>query len=135
LLPSPLNRPERRLADAERPQGVVQGVASRPAGEVVVIGLGPGHDDWLTPEARRALAEADDLVGYGLYLDRVPARHGQRKHPSDNRVEAERAAFALDLAKRGARVAVVSSGDPGVFAMAAAVLEVAADPQWTDVPV
>src|SRR5207249_332227 len=59
----------------------------------------------------------------------------QRKHPSDNRVEAERAAFALDLAKRGRKVAVVSSGDPGVFAMAAAVLETATDAQWTDVPV
>jgi precorrin-2 C20-methyltransferase / precorrin-3B C17-methyltransferase len=59
----------------------------------------------------------------------------QRRHLSDNRVEAERAAFALDLAKRGRRVAVVSSGDPGVFAMAAAVLEVGDDPQWKDVPI
>jgi precorrin-2 C20-methyltransferase / precorrin-3B C17-methyltransferase len=104
-------------------------------GGVTVVGLGPGDLSWLTPEARTALAEADDLIGYGPYLDRVAPAAGQRKHPSDNRVEAERAAFALDLAKRGHRVAVVSSGDPGVFAMAAAVLEVSEDPQWKDVPV
>ena len=105
------------------------------AGGVTVVGLGPGDPLWLTPEARAVLSRADDIVGYGPYVDRVPARAGQRKHASDNRVEAERAAFALDLAKRGRRVAVVSSGDPGVFAMAAAVLETADDPQWKDVPV
>jgi precorrin-2 C20-methyltransferase / precorrin-3B C17-methyltransferase len=110
------------------------GTAER-EGEVTVIGLGPGDPRWLTPEARAAIAAADDLVGYGPYLDRVAARPGQRKHASDNRVEAERAAFALDLARRGRRVAVISAGDPGVFAMAAAVLEVAEDPQWKDVPV
>lgn len=105
------------------------------AGEVVVVGLGPGDSGWLTPEARAALAGADDLIGYGPYLDRVTPGPGQRRHPSDNRVEAERAAFALDLAKRGRQVAVVSAGDPGVFAMATAVLEVAEDPQWKDVPI
>ncbi|WP_250033006.1 precorrin-2 C(20)-methyltransferase [Paractinoplanes maris] len=104
-------------------------------GSVTVVGLGPGDPLWLTPEARAALAQADDLVGYLPYLERVATGAHQRKHPSDNRVEAERAAFALDLAKRGRRVAVVSSGDPGVFAMAAAVLEVSEDPQWKDVPV
>jgi precorrin-2 C20-methyltransferase / precorrin-3B C17-methyltransferase len=104
-------------------------------GEVIVVGLGPGDPRWLTPEARAAIAAADDLVGYGPYLDRVAVRAGQRRHPSDNRVEAERAAFALDLARRGRKVAVVSAGDPGVFAMAAAVLEVAEDPQFKDVPV
>ncbi len=109
--------------------------AAEAKGEVTVVGLGPGDPRWLTPEARDALLAADDLIGYGPYLDRVPARAGQHRHPSDNRVEAERAAYALDLAKRGHRVAVVSSGDPGVFAMAAAVLEVAEDPQWKDVEV
>ena len=104
-------------------------------GEVTVVGLGPAGPQWLTPEARSALAGADDLVGYGPYLDRVSPNPRQQRHPSDNRVEAERAAFALDLALRGRRVAVVSAGDPGVFAMAAAVLEVAEDPQWKDVPV
>jgi precorrin-2 C20-methyltransferase/precorrin-3B C17-methyltransferase len=105
------------------------------AGQVTVVGLGPAGREWLTPEAQEALAGADDVVGYGPYVARVPPNPRQRRHPSDNRVEAERAAFALDLAKRGRRVAVVSSGDPGVFAMAAAVLEVSEDPQWKDVPV
>lgn len=104
-------------------------------GEVVVVGLGPAGRDWTTPQAQAALAAADDLVGYGPYLDRVPANPRQRRHPSDNRVEAQRAAYALRLAADGARVALVSSGDPGVFAMAAAVLEVAAEPQWKGVPV
>ncbi|TQM32295.1 precorrin-3B C17-methyltransferase [Nocardia bhagyanarayanae] len=101
----------------------------------MVVGLGPGSPDWTTPEVREALNAATDLVGYTTYIDRVPPRPGQHRHASDNRVESERAAMALDLAKRGARVVVVSSGDPGVFAMAAAVLEESADPQWQDVPV
>jgi precorrin-2 C20-methyltransferase / precorrin-3B C17-methyltransferase len=74
-------------------------------------------------------------VGYTTYLARVPVRPGQRRHPSDNRVEAVRAEFALDLARRGRRVAVVSSGDPGVFAMATAVLEAAGEEPYRDVPV
>ncbi|MGW4212388.1 precorrin-3B C(17)-methyltransferase [Lentzea sp. NPDC004789] len=109
---------------------------SRPTpekGHVTVVGLGPGTRAWLTPEARQALESADDLVGYTTYLDRVPDRPGQTKHASHNQVESERAAFALDLARKGKRVAVVSSGDPGVFAMATAVLEVAAETQ--DIPV
>ncbi|WP_374705507.1 precorrin-2 C(20)-methyltransferase [Streptomyces sp. AJS327] len=105
------------------------------AGEVVVVGTGPAGPLWLTPEARGELAAAQDLVGYTTYLDRVPVRPGQRRHPSDNRVESERAQFALDLARRGRRVAVVSSGDPGVFAMASAVLEAAALPEYREVPV
>ncbi|MEU3947912.1 precorrin-2 C(20)-methyltransferase [Streptomyces sp. NPDC029526] len=117
-------------ADTERPE-------DRPGevGEVVVVGTGPAGPSWLTPETRGALAAADDLVGYTTYLDRVPARPGQRRHGSDNRVEAERAEFALQLARRGRRVAVVSGGDPGVFAMATAVLEVASAEEYADVPV
>ena len=87
-------------------------------GRVTVVGLGPGGPEWLTPEAQAELAAAEELVGYETYLARVPARHGQRRHASDNRVEAERARHALELAAAGARVAVVSSGDPGIFAMA-----------------
>jgi precorrin-2 C20-methyltransferase/precorrin-3B C17-methyltransferase len=94
-----------------------------PRGRVSVVGLGPAGPEWLTPEARAELAEAEELIGYQTYMDRVPVRHGQRRHASDNRVEAERARQALELAAGGARVAVVSSGDPGIFAMAAAVLE------------
>ncbi|MFY9487146.1 MAG: precorrin-2 C(20)-methyltransferase [Solirubrobacterales bacterium] len=93
------------------------------AGSVSVVGLGPAGAEWLTPEAQSELARADDLIGYGPYLARVPARRGQRRHESDNRVEAERARHALELAAGGSRVAVVSSGDPGIFAMASAVLE------------
>ncbi|MCE7080508.1 precorrin-2 C(20)-methyltransferase [Streptomyces sp. ST2-7A] len=111
------------------------GPGTEPRGRVVVVGTGPAGPRWLTPEARGALAAADDLVGYTTYLDRVPVRPGQRRHPSDNKVEAERAEFALDLARRGRRVTVVSSGDPGVFAMASAVLEVACREPYTGVPV
>jgi precorrin-2 C20-methyltransferase/precorrin-3B C17-methyltransferase len=93
-------------------------------GSVAVVGLGPAGPDWLTPEAHAELAAADDLIGYDTYLARVPQRRGQRRHASDNRVEAQRARHALELAAAGARVAVVSSGDPGIFAMAAAVIEV-----------
>ncbi|WP_172385718.1 precorrin-2 C(20)-methyltransferase [Streptomyces sp. MNP-20] len=104
-------------------------------GEVVVVGTGPAGPLWLTPESRGALAAADDLVGYTTYLDRVPVRPGQLRHGSDNRVEAERAEFALQLARRGRRVAVVSGGDPGVFAMATAVLEAASEAAYADVRV
>jgi len=114
LVPSASDRP-RPPAAAPRGRG-------RP-GQLAVVGLGPAGPQWLTPEARAALREAEELVGYRAYLERVPPRPGQRRHPSDNRVEAERARHALELAAAGARVAVVSSGDPGIFAMAAAVLE------------
>ncbi|WP_049825981.1 precorrin-2 C(20)-methyltransferase [Tsukamurella paurometabola] len=106
-----------------------------PTPGVVVVGLGPGDDEWTTPEVRRVLAGATDIVGYQTYTDRVRPRPGQRVHASDNRVEADRARHALTLAAGGARVAVVSSGDPGVFAMASAVAEVAVDPAFHDVPV
>ncbi|MBF9196732.1 precorrin-3B C(17)-methyltransferase [Microvirga terrestris] len=101
-------------------------------GLVTIVGLGPGDPRFLTPAAVEALAAATDLVGYGPYIDRVPEQAGQRRHSSDNRVELDRARFALDLAAQGARVAVVSGGDPGVFAMAAAVFEAVdnGDPAW-----
>jgi precorrin-2 C20-methyltransferase / precorrin-3B C17-methyltransferase len=98
------------------------------AGTVAVVGLGPGDIDWITPQSRRELAAATDLIGYAGYLDRVPVRDGQRRHPSDNTDEAARARLACALAEQGHTVAVVSSGDPGVFAMATAVLEEAK--QW-----
>jgi precorrin-2 C20-methyltransferase/precorrin-3B C17-methyltransferase len=137
MLPSRAALDQERAAPDQKPAAPDQKPAASPppAGQVTVVGLGPGDPRWLTPEARDALREADDLVGYTTYLARLETRQGQTKHASDNRVEAERAAFALDLARRGRRVAVVSSGDPGVFAMATAVLEVAEDPQWKDVEV
>ncbi|WP_028925152.1 precorrin-2 C(20)-methyltransferase [Pseudonocardia acaciae] len=129
LLPSP-------LAAATMTSVSETAVPEAPAmGSVTVVGLGPAGRPWLTPEVQAALSEASDLVGYRTYLKRVPPNPRQRRHPSGNRVESERAEFALDLARAGARVAVVSSGDPGVFAMASAVLEVACEPRWKDIPV
>jgi precorrin-3B C17-methyltransferase / cobalt-factor III methyltransferase len=92
-------------------------------GRLAVVGLGPGDPRYLTPEAEHALANADALYGYDRYLARVPMRSDQTRHGSDNREEATRAAAALRHAAEGANVAVVSGGDPGVFAMAAAVCE------------
>ena len=93
------------------------------SGRIAVVGLGPGDSRYLTPEAAAALSAADALYGYGPYLDRVPSREGQSRHPSDNREEGARAAAALRHAALGAHAAVVSGGDPGVFAMAAAICE------------
>ena len=93
------------------------------SGRLAVVGLGPGDVRWLTPQADAALAAADALFGYGPYLDRAPVRDGQSRHPSDNRQEAPRARAALERAAAGTNVALVSGGDPGVFAMAAAVCE------------
>ncbi len=98
-----------------------------------VVGLGPGDVEWMTPQSRRELAAATDLIGYGPYLDRVGVREGQSRHPSDNTDEPARARLACSLAEQGRTVAVVSSGDPGVFAMATAVLEEAK--QWPGVDV
>ncbi|TNM48310.1 precorrin-3B C(17)-methyltransferase [Nocardioides albidus] len=109
------------------PEKVRSGTRPRPA-ELLVIGLGPGPDGWLTPEASAALAEVEHVVGYAPYVNRVPQRAGLQRHASGNTVEVDRARFALDLALRGERVAVVSGGDAGVFGMAAAVFEAAADP-------
>jgi precorrin-3B C17-methyltransferase len=92
-------------------------------GWLAVAGLGPGDAALITPQTRDALAAATDLVGYGPYLARVEWRAGQTRHASDNRAELDRARLALALAAEGRRVAVVSSGDPGVFAMASAVFE------------
>jgi len=102
----------------------------------MVVGLGPGPAKWLTPEASALLAEATDIVGYGPYVERVPPGPA-RRHASDNRVEIDRARHALALAAAGARVAVVSGGDPGVFAMAAAVFEAVEsdEPAWRDLDI
>ncbi|MFA9460446.1 precorrin-3B C(17)-methyltransferase [Thiohalorhabdus methylotrophus] len=106
-------------------------------GWVAVVGTGPAGPEWLTPEVADILERATDLVGYGPYLERV-AGDRQRRHASDNREELDRAGHALDLAAAGKRVAVVSGGDPGVFAMGAAVLEALdrdAEGRWREVAV
>ena len=102
------------------------------SGWLVIAGLGPGAADLVTPEVSQALAEATDVVGYIPYVARVAQRDGLRLHPSDNRVEIDRSNHALEMAAAGRRVVVVSSGDPGVFAMAAAGFEAveAGPPAW-----
>ena len=106
-------------------------------GWIVAAGLGPGADALVTPEVSDALAQATDVIGYIPYVARVEQRPGLMLHASDNRVELERAALALSLAAQGRRVAVVSSGDPGVFAMASALFEaMEAGPQdWRDLDI
>lgn len=93
------------------------------SGWVKVAGLGPGDESMVTDQVRAVLADATDVVGYIPYVARVAARPGLTLHPSDNRVELDRAKAALEMAAEGKRVVVVSSGDPGVFAMASAVFE------------
>lgn len=93
------------------------------SGKLTVIGLGPGNANQLTPEASDGIEAADVLFGYGPYVDRIAPRAGQRREVSDNRQELDRARQALGCAAEGVNVAVVSGGDPGVFAMAAAVCE------------
>ena len=102
------------------------------SGRVIIAGLGPGADSLVTPEVSAALAQATDVVGYIPYVARVTPRPGLTLHPSDNRVELDRARHALEMALAGRTVVVVSSGDPGVFAMASAVFEAveAGPPEW-----
>ncbi|WP_042303204.1 precorrin-3B C(17)-methyltransferase [Paraburkholderia kururiensis] len=126
--------------------GIALAVASRPVaaalpgearGRVTVVGLGPGSAELMVPAARTALNEATDILGYATYVNMAgPFRDDQRVHPTDNREELQRARHAFALASEGRRVAIVSSGDPGVFAMAAAVLEAldtADHPRWRKV--
>jgi len=107
------------------------------SGSVTVVGLGPGDPSLLTDSARRALDAATDLIGYFPYVARVPERDGLVRHASDNRVEVDRARHALSLAAAGRHVAVVSGGDPGVFAMASAVFEAVehGEPGWRDLAI
>ncbi len=125
------------LACAVASHPVDPAALGRARGRLTVLGLGPGGAAWLTPAARAALAEATDILGYTTYVNMAgPFRDDQRLHGTDNREEMQRARHAFELAAEGRRVAVVSSGDPGVFAMAAAVLEAldeARDPQWAAV--
>jgi precorrin-3B C17-methyltransferase len=101
------------------------------SGRVMIVGLGPGPAEWMTPEAGAAIGAASDVVGYGPYIERLALRPDQRAHMSDNRLELDRARLSLTLAAEGRAVAVVSGGDPGVFAMAAAVFEAIEEkPLW-----
>lgn len=106
------------------------------SGWVIVAGLGPGNPDMVTPEVTAAIAQATDVVGYIPYVARIAPRDGLTLHASDNRVELDRAAHALQMAAAGRRVLVVSSGDPGVFAMASAVFEAVENaPEYLDLDI
>ena len=125
---------ERMRANAPLVEEVAAATFTKPA-ELLVVGLGPGPDGWVTPDVAAALAEVDHVVGYAPYVARVPQRAGLTRHASGNTVEVDRARDALELAKAGERVAVVSGGDAGVFGMAAAVFEAAEDPAYADVAI
>ncbi|NCT42885.1 MAG: precorrin-3B C(17)-methyltransferase [Microcystis aeruginosa G11-09] len=104
-------------------------------GKLAIVGTGPGALNWMSPEVREVLEKATDWVGYKTYLDLVESLRKPEivRHESDNRVELDRAEIALDLAAKGRSVVLVSSGDPGIYAMAAAVFEVLekkAKPAW-----
>jgi precorrin-3B C17-methyltransferase len=105
------------------------------SGKLTVVGLGPGNPDQVTPEALAAVADAEDFFGYFPYIDRLDLRADQRRHASDNREELVRARAALEMAARGGKVCVVSGGDPGVFAMAAAICEAIDEgpAEWRDI--
>ena len=120
---------------ATRPADTSVTTTQPAAAEVLVVGLGPGPDRWITPEVTEALAGVQHVIGYGPYVDRVPQREGLTRHASGNTVEVDRARLALDLALTGERVAVVSGGDAGIFGMAAAVFEAAEDAAYADVPI
>ena len=92
-------------------------------GSLTIVGIGPGDKNLITPEVSNAIDNATDLVGYSTYVKRVPKRDNLTMHETDNRVELSRAIHALELAELGKKVVIVSSGDPGVFAMASALLE------------
>ena len=103
-------------------------------GRVSIVGIGPGNDAMVTPQVADVLAQATDVVGYFPYVERITPRAGLTLHGSDNRVEIDRSEHALQMAAEGRQVVVVSSGDPGVFAMAAAVFEAleAGPAAWLD---
>ena len=93
------------------------------SGRLTVVGLGPGPAEWMTPAVLAAIAGATDILGYDNYVRRITPHADQRVHTSDNREELSRSRHALMLAAEGGNVVVVSGGDPGVFAMAAAIFE------------
>ncbi|MBD2487883.1 precorrin-3B C(17)-methyltransferase [Aulosira sp. FACHB-615] len=127
------------IALAIAPAPIDPNTIGQPRGKLAIIGTGPGAAQWMSPEVKEILRLATDLVGYKTYLDLVGAlADGKQRHESDNREEIARATMALDLAATGKYVAVVSSGDPGIYAMAAAVFEVLdrhPKPEWDSIEI
>ncbi len=135
-VPNPVETPVcvGHVTIAVAPTPVDAAAIGRARGKLAVVGLGPGAAEWMAPEVRKALDNAQDIVGYETYVRMAgPFAGDQVIHASDNREELDRARHALSLAAGGRSVVIVSSGDPGIFAMAAAVLEAlhaSADPAW-----
>jgi cobalt-precorrin 5A hydrolase/precorrin-3B C17-methyltransferase len=130
---------DKAIAIASTPLPIDVNNIGQARGKLAIVGTGPGSENWMSKEVREVLQTSTDWVGYKTYLNLVePLRKNQQRHESDNRVEIERAKSALELAATGRTVAVVSSGDPGIFAMAAAVFEVLErenKPQWQSIEI
>ncbi|MFN6501687.1 MAG: precorrin-3B C(17)-methyltransferase [Nostoc sp. DedQUE01] len=128
-----------RIAIAIAQDPIDPNTIGQPRGRLAIIGTGPGSQEWMSPEVKQILKSATDLVGYKTYLDLIGSLgDGKQRHESDNRQEEGRAQMALDLAASGRYVAVVSSGDPGIYAMATAVFEVCdryAKPEWETIDI
>jgi cobalt-precorrin 5A hydrolase/precorrin-3B C17-methyltransferase len=127
------------IAIASAPLPIDVSNIGKARGKLTIVGTGPGSENWMSKEVKQVLQTSTDWVGYKTYLDLVePLRTNQQRHESDNRVEIERAKTALELATTGRSVAVISSGDPGIFAMAAAVFEVLErenKPEWQSIEI
>ncbi|MEH1841311.1 MAG: precorrin-3B C(17)-methyltransferase [Nostoc sp.] len=136
---SPITSSSPDIAIAIAPQPIDPNTIGQPRGRLAIIGTGPGGSQWMSPEVKEILKSATDLVGYKTYLDLVGSlADGKQRHESDNRQEEARAKMALDLAASGRYVAVISSGDPGIYAMATAVFEVCdryALPEWNTIDI
>jgi cobalt-precorrin 5A hydrolase / precorrin-3B C17-methyltransferase len=136
---SPSSPSSPQIAIAISPQPIDPNTIGQPRGRLAIIGTGPGGSQWMSPEVKEILKSATDLVGYKTYLDLIGSlADGKQRHESDNREEEARAKMALDLAASGRYVAVVSSGDPGIYAMATAVFEVCdrlSLPEWDSIDI
>ncbi|RCJ29217.1 precorrin-3B C(17)-methyltransferase [Nostoc minutum NIES-26] len=135
----PITPSSSQIAIAIAPEPIDPSTIGQPRGRLAIVGTGPGAWQWMSPEVKEILKSATDLVGYKTYLDLVGSlADGKRRHESDNREEIARAQMALDLAAQGHYVAVVSSGDPGIYAMATAVFEVLDchnKPEWDSIDI
>ncbi len=136
---SPLSSSSPHLAVAIAPTPIDPSTIGQAQGRLAIIGTGPGSSQWMSPEVKEILKSATDLVGYKTYINLIGSlADGKQLHESDNREEIARATMALDLAAQGRYVAVVSSGDPGIYAMAAAVFEVCdryPKPEWDSIDI
>ncbi len=105
----------------------------RKRGRLFVVGIGPGQNAWRSPEVSRMVQEASDLVGYSLYLDIISEiSEGKIRHDFDLGKEEDRVRHAMELAGEGKDVALVCSGDAGIYAMATLVFELLADGGLSD---